>query len=40
MKPVIGIIPLFDEEKDSIWMVPGYMNPPGRRSSHDIAACL
>ena len=26
MKPVIGIIPLFDEEKDSIWMVPGYMD--------------
>ena len=25
MKPVIGVIPLFDEEKDSIWMVPGYM---------------
>lgn len=24
-KPVIGVIPLFDEEKDSIWMVPGYM---------------
>ena len=25
MKPIIGVIPLFDEEKDSIWMVPGYM---------------
>lgn len=25
MKPVIGVIPLFDEEKDSYWMVPGYM---------------
>lgn len=25
MKPVIGVIPLFDDEKDSIWMVPGYM---------------
>lgn len=25
MKPVVGVIPLFDEEKDSIWMVPGYM---------------
>ena len=25
MKPVIGVMPLFDEEKDSIWMVPGYM---------------
>ena len=22
-KPVIGIIPLWDEEKESIWMVPG-----------------
>ncbi|MBD5444754.1 MAG: gamma-glutamyl-gamma-aminobutyrate hydrolase family protein [Lachnospiraceae bacterium] len=26
MKPVIGIIPLFDETKDSIWMLPGYMD--------------
>lgn len=26
MKPVIGIIPLYDEFKDSVWMVPGYMN--------------
>lgn len=25
MKPVIGVVPLFDEEKDSIWMIPGYM---------------
>ena len=25
MKPVIGVIPLFDDKKDSIWMVPGYM---------------
>lgn len=25
MKPVIGVIPLYDEFKDSIWMVPGYM---------------
>ena len=25
MKPVIGLIPLFDDEKDSYWMLPGYM---------------
>lgn len=25
MRPVVGVIPLFDEEKDSIWMLPGYM---------------
>lgn len=25
MKPVIGITPLYDEEKKSIWMLPGYM---------------
>lgn len=25
-KPVIGIVPLFDSEKDSLWMVPGYMD--------------
>ena len=25
MKPVIGIVPLIDETKDSFWMLPGYM---------------
>lgn len=25
-KPVIGAIPLFDDERDSIWMLPGYMD--------------
>lgn len=25
MKKVIGLIPLFDDEKDSYWMLPGYM---------------
>lgn len=25
MRPTIGVIPLWDESKDSIWMVPGYM---------------
>lgn len=25
-KPVIGIIPLWDEEKESVWMVPGYLD--------------
>lgn len=25
MKPVIGVTPLFDEERNSIWMLPGYM---------------
>lgn len=25
MKPIIGVIPLFDEDRDSIWMLPGYM---------------
>ena len=24
-KPIIGIVPLFDEYKDSYWMLPGYM---------------
>jgi len=24
-QPVIGVIPLWDEKKDSIWMLPGYM---------------
>lgn len=26
MKPLVGILPLFDEKKDSYWMLPGYMN--------------
>lgn len=26
MKPVIGVIPLWDDDKDSIWMLPGYMD--------------
>ena len=25
-KPVIGITPLVDYEKESYWMLPGYMN--------------
>ena len=26
MRPVVGIVPLVDETKDSLWMLPGYMN--------------
>lgn len=26
MKPIIGITPLWDEEKDSLWMLPGYLD--------------
>ena len=25
MKPIIGVMPLWDDEKESIWMLPGYM---------------
>lgn len=25
-KPVIGVVPLFDEGRNSIWMIPGYMD--------------
>lgn len=25
-KPVIGVIPLYDEKKESIWMLPGYLD--------------
>ena len=25
MRPVIGLIPLYDETKESYWMLPGYM---------------
>ena len=26
MKPIVGIMPLWDETKNSIWMLPGYMD--------------
>lgn len=26
MKPIIGLVPLIDEKKESFWMLPGYMN--------------
>ena len=26
MKPIVGVMPLWDEEKDSMWMLPGYMD--------------
>ena len=25
-RPLIGLIPLYDEEKESLWMLPGYMD--------------
>lgn len=25
MKPLVGVIPLWDDEKDSLWMLPGYL---------------
>ncbi|MBP3806215.1 MAG: gamma-glutamyl-gamma-aminobutyrate hydrolase family protein [Oribacterium sp.] len=25
MRPIIGLIPLYDDDKDSYWMLPGYM---------------
>lgn len=25
-KPIIGVLPLVDEERDSLWMLPGYLN--------------
>lgn len=25
MKPVIGVMPLWDDEKESVWMLPGYL---------------
>lgn len=26
MKPIIGVMPLWDKEKDSLWMLPGYLD--------------
>ena len=25
MRRIVGVMPLWDDEKDSIWMLPGYM---------------
>lgn len=25
-KPIIGVVPLYDEGKESIWMLPGYLD--------------
>ena len=25
-KPIVGVMPLWDDKKDSIWMLPGYMD--------------
>ena len=25
MKPVLGLIPLWDDDKESLWMLPGYL---------------
>ena len=26
MKPLIGVMPLWDDEKESLWMLPGYLD--------------
>lgn len=26
MRPIVGVMPLWDEKRDSIWMLPGYMD--------------
>lgn len=26
MRPVVGVVPLWDDEKESIWMLPGYLD--------------
>ena len=25
-RPVIGVVPLYDAERDSLWMIPGYLD--------------
>ena len=38
MRPVIGILPLWDDDKDSLWMLPGYMD--GIRQAGGLAIVL
>lgn len=26
MGPIIGVMPLYDEDRDSIWLLPGYQD--------------
>ena len=26
MKPIVGVMPLWDDDKESIWMLPGYLD--------------
>ena len=33
MKKLIGLIPLYDDDKDSYWMLPGYMRSPSGHAS-------
>ena len=40
MKPVIGMIPLWDDEKDSIWMLPGYMDGISEAGGHVAKALM
>ena len=37
-KPVIGVCPLYDETKESIWMLPGYLE--GLKEAGSIPAIL
>ena len=25
MKPIVGVMPLWDDDKESLWMLPGYL---------------
>ena len=34
MRPLIGLIPLYDDEKECYWMLPGYMKVLERSSSN------
>ena len=38
MRPVIGILPLWDDDKNSLWMLPGYMD--GIRQAGGLAIVL
>ena len=33
-KPLIGVMPLWDEVKKSIWMLPGYLEESGKQGEH------
>ncbi len=40
MRPIIGLIPLYDDDKDSYWMLPGYMKAIEKCGGLPVMLCI